>query len=319
VSTVEIEQRPPLVSVVIAAYQAERTIARAINSLLAQTVTDWEAIVVDDASVDGTVEVAKGLAANDQRIRVICAERNGGPAVARNQGIKSANGHWITTLDADDVYTTTRLEKLLDLASTGNWDLLFDNISSLPGAAGSMRPYWPKWKKMSQTLSLAEMLQGCSGVMKNTYGVLKPFVRRSFVEKVGASYDETLRRGEDVFFHISLMLQGAKTGRVVQIGYLYEIPAANRVSASVTNLQHSHVATLKIRDAGWSRMSSSEKFWLNVRFLNTTQPELWKAFGCAMKDKRIWKATTLALSNPAILLKVFVAKPLKLIFSLMSK
>lgn len=315
-SAVEAGQHLPLVSVVIAAYHAENTLARAIDSLVAQTVRNWEAIVVDDASADRTVEIAEELAARDHRIRVIRMERNGGPAAARNKGMKSARGQWIATLDSDDVYVPTRLEKLLAVASGDSWDLLFDNIGTLSKKGGAERPYWPRWQGMRRAIPLAEMLRGCSGAMKNTYGVLKPFVKRSFVEKLDLYYDTELKRGEDVLFHISLMLKGARTARVTEIGYLYEIPdAANRVSASVTNLQHSHMATLKIRDAGWAKMILAEKMWWKIRFLNTAQPELWKSFRYSLKERNLLVSAKIALYNPAILAKLVIAKPLKIVVS----
>ncbi len=312
-SAVEAGQHQPLVSVVIAAYHAENTLARAIDSLVAQTVTNWEAIVVDDASADRTVEIAEELAARDHRIRVIRMERNGGPAAARNKGMKSARGQWIATLDSDDVYVPTRLEMILAVASADDWDLVFDNIATLSQEGRSGRPYWPRWKKMPRAISLAEMLRGCSGAMKNTYGVLKPFVKRSFVEKLDLYYDTELKRGEDVLFHISLMLKGARTARVTEIGYLYEIPdAANRVSASVTNLQHSHMATLKIRDAGWSSLSIAEKIWLYIRQINTLEFELWIQFLGALKNWELKKAIMLSLRNSSVLKKLVIVRPVRI-------
>ena len=89
------------VSVVIPAHNAEETIAKTLQSLLAQTLLNWEAIVVDDGSVDRTVEVIKAVASQDSRIRVV-SQSNMGVSAARNTGIHLAQSDWLLFLDADD-------------------------------------------------------------------------------------------------------------------------------------------------------------------------------------------------------------------------
>lgn len=302
----------PLVSVVIAAYHAERTIERALNSLLAQTFANWEAIVVDDASTDRTLEIAEQLSARDSRIRAFRLGRNSGPSAARNKGIKHARGEWIAVLDADDAFSPSRLENLVRVASSGEWDLLFDNLSTLETASDSVQPYWPRWHALEQKLSLAEMLRGCSGVLAQPYGVLKPFFRRSFAEMVGASYAEDLRRGEDVLFHTTMMINGARTRRVAVAGYLYEKPASQSQSnASFTNLQHSHLATQRIKRRGWGQMKLAEKLWLGIRYLNTNEPEAWVRFSNAVEKRDLRKAARAFFDSPFVAAKLLVVKPLK--------
>lgn len=97
----------PRVSVVIAAYNAERYLAATLRSVLAQTFEDFEIVVVDDASSDGTVAVAEST--GDARVRVIHCEQNGGPAAARNRGIAEACGEYVATLDSDDLSYPDRL------------------------------------------------------------------------------------------------------------------------------------------------------------------------------------------------------------------
>jgi glycosyltransferase involved in cell wall biosynthesis len=99
------------VSIVMPAYQAQATVARALHSLRAQSFSDWEAIVVDDGSSDRTAEIAAKLAAKDSRIRLIaCA--NGGAAAARNRGIAAATGEWLVFLDADDTLDPAYLKRM---------------------------------------------------------------------------------------------------------------------------------------------------------------------------------------------------------------
>ena len=94
----------PVISVVIPAYNAERTLAKTVRSALLQSLREIEVIIVDDASTDGTARLAMELAATDGRVRVLASTINSGVANARNLGIAAAKGHYIAPLDADDLW-----------------------------------------------------------------------------------------------------------------------------------------------------------------------------------------------------------------------
>src|SRR5499427_2841052 len=101
------ETRAPDISVVLATYDRRHSLPRAIASVLAQDDARFELIVVDDASRDGTADYLATLC--DPRIRVITAERNGGPSAARNLGLKVARAGIVAFLDSDDAYLPRRL------------------------------------------------------------------------------------------------------------------------------------------------------------------------------------------------------------------
>src|SRR5262245_46364723 len=94
----------PRISIVIPTYNSEDYLAQTLDSGLAQTCGDWEVVVYDDGSRDGTVAVANRYSANDRRIRVLQG-RNGGVAAARNQGFAAANpaSEFVIFLDHDDL------------------------------------------------------------------------------------------------------------------------------------------------------------------------------------------------------------------------
>ena len=100
---------PPHISVVLPAYNAEKYLDQAVRSILAQTFTDFELIIVDDGSSDKTLAIAHNLA--DPRIRVIANKENRGIPKTRNIGWKAATGEFIAHQDADDYSHPTRLEK----------------------------------------------------------------------------------------------------------------------------------------------------------------------------------------------------------------
>ena len=103
---------PPDISVVIPAYNRATTIARALNSVLAQTFQDLEVIVVDDGSTDHTSEVIQQI--GDARVEIIRHTRNQGAAEARNTGMKAAGGKYIAWLDSDDEWLPDKLQVQLD-------------------------------------------------------------------------------------------------------------------------------------------------------------------------------------------------------------
>ena len=92
----------PEISVLMPAYNAERYIEAAIRSLEEQTVENWELIVVDDCSTDGTAQLLRRLAAEDPRIRPIFSAENRGAAASRNLALEQCRGSYVALLDADD-------------------------------------------------------------------------------------------------------------------------------------------------------------------------------------------------------------------------
>lgn len=102
----------PAISVIVPVYRAEKFVADCVESVCRQTFSDWELLLVDDASPDGTGALCDDLAARDQRIRVFHKKKNGGVSQARNLGLQEARGNWIAFLDADDRYEPACLERL---------------------------------------------------------------------------------------------------------------------------------------------------------------------------------------------------------------
>lgn len=99
----------PRVTVLLAVHNGEPFVREAIGSVLDQTFTDFELLVVDDASTDATVEIVTGFA--DERVRVLRNERNLGQVPSLNRGLLEARGEYVARLDADDVCRPTRLER----------------------------------------------------------------------------------------------------------------------------------------------------------------------------------------------------------------
>jgi teichuronic acid biosynthesis glycosyltransferase TuaG len=101
----------PLVSVITPAYKAERYLPATIASVRAQTMQDWEMIIVDDNSPDGTRALLESAGRQDPRVRPECSTVNRGPGPTRNRALAQARGRYLAFLDADDLWDPVKLER----------------------------------------------------------------------------------------------------------------------------------------------------------------------------------------------------------------
>lgn len=102
----------PFFSIVIPLYKGARTVAAAIASVKAQVIADWEVVVVNDGSPDGSAEIVKGFSTEDRRVRLLAHPENLGTHEARRTGVAAARGEWILFLDPDDRLAPGLLERL---------------------------------------------------------------------------------------------------------------------------------------------------------------------------------------------------------------
>lgn len=110
-----------IVGVVITAYNAERFIREALDSVQSQTFTNWEAIVVDDNSTDETRSIVERYSKDDSRISLIRShQRSGGPAAGRNRAVAATTAEWVAFLDADDVWHVQKLELQLNTVTANS-------------------------------------------------------------------------------------------------------------------------------------------------------------------------------------------------------
>ena len=114
-----------LVSIIVPAYKAQATIEATIDSVVSQTHLEWEMLIADDCSPDGTREIVQARASLDSRIRLIAMPRNGGPAAARNEALKHAQGRWVAFLDSDDLWLPAKLKRSLAFAQAHRAALVY--------------------------------------------------------------------------------------------------------------------------------------------------------------------------------------------------
>lgn len=203
----------PVAAVVIAAWNAEATLARAVRSAAAQTIP-VEIVVVDDASADGTLDLARSLADADPRVTVLSQERNGGPAAARNSAIAATTAPWITVLDADDFMEAGRIAALTTIAVEEGADFVADDLFKVPAASVD----GPRTRMYTQEAIGRANLDPAGFVRANLsshqggrreLGFLKPLMSRAFLDRHGLRYRD-MRLGEDYVLYAAALIAGAR-------------------------------------------------------------------------------------------------------------
>lgn len=208
----------PQVSVIVAAYNAAPYIAQAIESVQAQTLQDWEMIIVDDASTDQTIAAVEPYLC-DSRIRLIKRTENRGPSAARNCALDAAQGEWIAILDADDWYDPPRLERLLECARQLQVSLIYDLNRWVDGRTGEVRRLF--FSSQLPTPSAPTRLTPEQAI----YGhlTLKPVILRQLIESHALRYQEDIVLGEDFLFQTLATIAGGGCGICPEAYYNYRL------------------------------------------------------------------------------------------------
>ena len=187
----EFESPLPLISVILPAFNGAHCIGLAIDSLLAQRLTDFELIVVDDGSSDGTGKAA--TACGDPRVRVVTLPRNRGGNAARNAGIRAARAPLIAFLDSDDAYLPHKLEAIV---------AIFEARPELDVLVDSYRVTFPDGQPEEQRINLpVEGAAFVEALYQRWLWKATPAIsaRRDAVLRAGL-FDEELRRRQDFDF-----------------------------------------------------------------------------------------------------------------------
>ncbi len=157
----------PLISIITPNYNCARFIAQTIESVLAQTYTNWEMLIVDDCSTDGSYEIAQGYAEKDSRIKVFRNEKNSGTAVSRNRAIEASSGEYVAFLDSDDLWLPEKLERQLKFMQENNCDFSFTEYEHIDEENKSLHQIANVTKQLSYRKMLMHCWPGCLTVMYN--------------------------------------------------------------------------------------------------------------------------------------------------------
>lgn len=126
-----------LVSVIMPAYNTGKYIYDSINSVIKQTYSNWELVIVDDCSTDNSIEVIQSF--HDSRIRLFKNKINSGAAFSRNYALREAKGKWVAFLDSDDIWAPEKLEKQIKFMKDNNYSFTFTDYRTC--VSGEYMPY----------------------------------------------------------------------------------------------------------------------------------------------------------------------------------
>ncbi|WP_157019514.1 glycosyltransferase family 2 protein [Mesorhizobium xinjiangense] len=245
----------PDVSFIIAAYNAEATLARAIDSALAQRGVTVEVIVADDVSSDRTAAIAASYA--DRGVKLVRLPANAGPGGARNAALSVAGGRWLAVLDADDTVNPERMARLIERAEEANAEIVVDNLEVVDDAAGATTTMFDEARLQAvREICLADYARS-NMVFRSTfnYGYMKPVFERAFIERHAIRYDESLRIGEDFIFLASALAAGARCVVEPASGYVYHV----RAGSISRVLRPHHVEAMMAGDAAFLRRFRLDK------------------------------------------------------------
>ena len=242
-----------LISVVIPAYNAEKTIEKAIQSAIGQTYPDIEVIIIDDCSQDGSVKIAVDYAKKDDRIRVLQNRTNMGVAFSRNRGVEAARGDWIAFLDSDDRWDMSKLEKQAVLLEQNPSCPLCFTGSAFENSAGI---------RCSYTLSVPEKMKYHDLLKQNLISCSSVLVKKETLIKFPMKPDPEIH--EDLATWLQILKDGAEAVGIDEPLLIYRISSQSK-SGNKLQAARMHWKTYQVAEIGYLK---SIKYFLTYAWRN---------------------------------------------------
>ena len=257
------------ISVIIPVYNTARTLPRCLDSIICQTYSDWECIVVDDGSTDDSPEIIKKYSIKDKRIKFIC-QSNSGVSAARNRGIKDSSGEYITFIDSDDYVESDYFKQAVDLLTVHNAEMLLAGYTEdycINGKITSHDSILPNWIASNDGVAILDRLS-CVQLLFDTsvsyWGNIVKWFRRDIVNSINLEFDEQLKYNEDRAFSVSyLATESEKAVNIVmnRHNYHYVMRAS---SAMRQGFNENHIVELE----SFKRFCEIERAYFRSRRLN---------------------------------------------------
>lgn len=242
----------PTVSVVIPTYNRRALLMEAVRSVRAQTFADWELVVADDGSTDGSAEAVEAL--GDARIRVLRLPRVGRAAAVRNAGVRASRGEWIAFLDSDDLWAPHKLAVQLDTTRVAGARWSYTGLE-LMDDAGLPVPFRAGGFRACSGRILRELLTGDAGATMSTL-----MVSHGLLAEAGG-LDEELRLRDD----LDLVLRLAAREPVVAVDETL-VRLREHAARTTASADSPHEATFRVyerflrreRDVGLRRIAMQQ-------------------------------------------------------------
>lgn len=182
-----------LVSIITPSYNSQAYISQTIESILAQTYSNWELLITDDCSTDQTIDIIKSYQKKDGRIRLFLSSKNQGAGAARNNSIKKASGHYIAFCDSDDLWIPEKLKIQVDFIVKIKSPLIFSSYNIIKQSGGYLKTKYAK-SHVTYSQMLAYNYIGCLTVLYDS-------------TKIGKRYFSDIRKRQDYAMWLTIIRQ----------------------------------------------------------------------------------------------------------------
>jgi glycosyltransferase involved in cell wall biosynthesis len=206
-----------LVSIITPSYNSAKFIIQSIESVISQTYSNWEMIIVDDCSQDNSIKIIKEFQEKNNRIKLIESKVNQRPARARNRAIKYANGRYIAFLDSDDIWLPNKLEKQIKFMKDNNLDFTYSSYNLIDEDDNDLGKFIAP-----QYITYKSMLKS------NTVGCLTAIYD---TEKLGKVYMPLIRKRQDYGLWLKILKEIDSTKGMLESLATYRI-LENSVSSN---------------------------------------------------------------------------------------
>ena len=228
------------ISIIVPCYNAFGTITQTIESVLAQSYSDWEMIIVDDCSTDNSADIIKSYVARDSRIKYFRTDKaSGSPSLPRNIGIENSQGEYIAFLDADDIWFADKLEKQIRFISENQYDLVYSYYEKMDYSG-----------QRNERLIRTRKQSGYSDLLKsNSIPCLTSIIRRQIIGDVRFKQIPQ----EDFCFWLDILKKGYIAHNICEVTALYREAKTSRSANKLDMLKgywnvirnHQHIPFLK--------------------------------------------------------------------------
>lgn len=270
----------PLITVIIAVYQAESYLSRCLDSILSQTLTDYEVILIDDGSTDKSGGICDLYAEKDNRFYVI-HKKNEGVSIARQTGLDAARGTYVIHADPDDWVATDWLSTLYDEIEEKQADMVICDFERIK--ANKKVHYVQRPTSLQNEDILNDMLNG-----KIWGSCWNKLVRRSCFQKYGVKFHPKMNLWEDLYVMCLLIANGAKVSYVPKVLYHYD--ATVNVNSIVLNLKESHIQSNMIFVEGILPILSADRYedgWFRVK--SNIKEKIFRIKNCRFDIKNTYR------------------------------
>lgn len=253
----------PEVSIIIPVYNTEQYLPRCIDSILSQTFTDFELLLIDDGSKDGSGKICDEYSAKDSRIRVFHKE-NGGVSSARNLGLRNAQGEWIIFIDSDDWISESMLHDMCEIARSEKSDIVYCDLKTV-------------FNEHTEVLHIAkydsDKVNMLNNFIKSTFGtVVGMLAKRRLYESNQVRFPIGVKFCEDFYVAVRLMLFSEKICYIPTAYYCY-----NRQNEASVSYSFSQANSESVQ---WVFMDTIDLFQKEGIYTEYAESLSWRLLKC---------------------------------------